>query len=68
MRESVSARAPKVKIFILEKGKRSGHLPGIDGNDDRLAAQFAARLKLPFENHKHRISRIARIHQAYRRP
>ena len=54
--------------FHSGKGQPPGHLAGIDGNDHRLAGEFAARLELAFQKNKHCVGRIARGSSECRRP
>ena len=68
MRQSVTARALNVNVFILEKGSRPVTCAGVDRNDHGLAADFAARLDLAFEKDIHGVGRIARGHQSDRPP
>ena len=58
-RPSVSARPVTPNCFIREKGSTPVTSPGFERNDEGFAADVAARLKLPFKNHEHRVCGIA---------
>ena len=59
MRPSVTARPVNVDFFIREKGSTPVTSSGLSGKHDRLATEFAAHLKLPFEHDEHGIGGIA---------
>ncbi len=51
----MTARAPTVNCFILEKGSTPVTSPGFIENHDSFAAEFAARLQLSLEDDEHRV-------------
>ena len=56
------------KLLHSRKGQHSGYVARLQRKHDRFAAEFAAHLKLPLENHEHRVGRIALRESMFRPP